>query len=100
MCDEYTLFVLAEWLGIYLTIVEGPSSDQSAVLEASFKRFRLQGLAASYSETCDPPTARPPMGSSSTKAQRAADGRRKSSTRKMPARGLRARAGRAHDPQR
>ena len=44
VCDEYTLFVLAEWLGIYLTIVDGPSSDQSAVLEASFKRFRLQGL--------------------------------------------------------
>ena len=54
MCDEYTLFVLAEWLGIYLTIVEGPSSDQSAVLEASFKRFRLQGLAASYSRVPGP----------------------------------------------
>ena len=57
MCDEYTLFVLAEWLGIYLTIVEGPSSDQSAVLEASFKRFRLQGLAASYHLRCGGRTA-------------------------------------------
>ena len=28
--------------------MDGPSSDQSAVLEASFKRVRLQGLAASY----------------------------------------------------
>ena len=31
--------MLAEWLGIYLTIVDGPSSDQSAVLKASFNPF-------------------------------------------------------------
>ena len=31
VCDEYTLFVLAKWLGIHLTRVYGPSSDQSAI---------------------------------------------------------------------
>ena len=51
VCDEYTLFVLAEWLGIHLTRVDGPSSDQSALLEASFTRFRFQWLWTLYPKT-------------------------------------------------
>ena len=35
VCDEYTLFVLAKWLGIHLTRGHGPSSDQSALIGAS-----------------------------------------------------------------
>ena len=34
VCDEYMLFSLAKWLGIHLTRGHGPSSDQSALLEA------------------------------------------------------------------
>ena len=41
VCDEYTFFVLAKWLGIHLTRVHGPSSDQSALLEALISRFRF-----------------------------------------------------------
>ena len=44
VCDEYMLFSLAKWLGIHLNRVHGPSSDQSALLEALFSRFRLQWL--------------------------------------------------------
>ena len=47
VCDEYMLFLLAKWLGIHLTRVHGPSSDQSALLEASISRFRLQWLCTS-----------------------------------------------------
>ena len=31
VCDEYVLFLFAEWLGIHLTRGPGPSSDQSAL---------------------------------------------------------------------
>ena len=41
VCDEYMLFSLAKWLGIHLTRGHGPSSDQSALLEALISRFRL-----------------------------------------------------------
>ena len=41
VCDEYTLLLLAKWLGIHLTRVHGPSSDQSALLEALISRFRF-----------------------------------------------------------
>ena len=37
VCDEYTLFVLAKWLGIHLTRGHGPSSDQSALLGALYR---------------------------------------------------------------
>ena len=47
VCDEYMLFLLAKWLGIHLTRVHGPTSDQSALLEASISRFRLQWLCTS-----------------------------------------------------
>ena len=57
VCDEYTLFVLAKWLGIHLTRVHGPSSDQSALLEALISRFRLQWLCTSYSN----PAVRRPL---------------------------------------
>ena len=48
VCDEYMLFLLAKWLGIHLTRVHGPTSDQSALLEASISRFRLQWLCRLY----------------------------------------------------
>ena len=41
VCNEYTFFVLAKWLGIHLTRVHGPSSDQLVLLEALISRFRF-----------------------------------------------------------
>jgi hypothetical protein len=34
VCDEYTLFLLAKWLGFHLVGGLGPSSDQSAFIRA------------------------------------------------------------------
>ena len=47
VCDEYTFFVLAKWLGIHLTRVHGPSSDQSALLHTRSLNFAISLVVAS-----------------------------------------------------